>query len=77
MFDFFYGKQPEAFSFYQVPKVLFQDQHFHEITMEGKILYAVLLDRMSLSVANGWKDELRRVYIIFTVEDLMLSLIHI
>lgn len=74
MFDFFYGKQPEAFSFYQVPKVLFQDQHFHELTMEGKILYAVLLDRMSLSVANGWKDELGRVYIIFTVEDLMRTM---
>ena len=34
-----------------------------------KILYGILLDRMSLSVKNGWLDEQNRVFIIFTIED--------
>ena len=67
----FYGEQANIFSFYRFPKVLFTDSRFRGISVEAKVLYGLLLDRMGLSVKNGWKDEEGRVYIIFTVEAIM------
>ena len=71
MGDFFYGEQANIFSFYRFPKALFTDSRFRGISVEAKVLYGLLLDRMGLSVKNGWKDEEGRVYIIFTVEAIM------
>ena len=69
MYDYFYGQQAELFSFYRVPKVLFTDEKFSNISSEAKLLYGIMLDRMNLSAKNGWVDELGRVYIIFTIEE--------
>ena len=74
MSNYFYGSQAEQFSFYRLPKVLFTDPRFRSIPAEAKILYGLLLDRMSLSVKNGWMDSTGRVYIIFTVEEVMNAL---
>ena len=73
MLDFFYGGQADLFSFYRLPKALFVDTRFHEISAEAKILYGLLLDRMGLSTKNGWLDDAGRVYIIFTMEEIMAS----
>ena len=67
-FDYFYGQQAEMFSFYRVPKVLFTDERFWNISTDAKLLYGILLDRMNLSAKNGWMDEAGRVYIIFTID---------
>ena len=40
----------------------------------AKTLYGILLDRMGLSVKNGWLDEQGRVYIIFPVQEVMDAL---
>ncbi len=37
------------------------------ITQTAKVLYALLLDRTTLSQKNGWQDERGRTYIIFPV----------
>ena len=74
MLDYFYGGQADLFSFYRLPKVLFTDPQFRCISAEAKILYGLLLDRMSLSARNDWLDEAGRVYIIFTVEEVMDAL---
>lgn len=66
-FDYFYEDQSQQFSFYRIPKVLFADARFQGISTEGKVLYGLLLDRVSLSRDNGWIDEEGRVYIIFTL----------
>ncbi|OUO74444.1 hypothetical protein B5F54_06825 [Anaeromassilibacillus sp. An250] len=71
MGDFFYGEQANLFSFYRLPKVLFTSRRFEDVSVEAKVLYGFLLDRMGLSVKNGWKDEEGRVYIIFTAESIM------
>ena len=71
MNDFFYGEQANLFSFYRLPKALFTSRRFEDVSVEAKVLYGFLLDRMGLSVKNGWKDEEGRVYIIFTVEAIM------
>lgn len=74
MLDYFYGEQSEQFSFYRIPKVLFTDPYFRELSSDAKILYGLLLDRMNLSARNGWMDEQRRVYIVFTTEEVMDAL---
>ena len=68
-FDYYYGDEAEQYSFYRIPKVLFTDSRFKGISVDAKVLYGLLLDRMGLSVKNGWLDEKRRVYIIYTIAD--------
>ena len=71
MYEYFYGAQAEQFAFYRIPKVLFTDSEYVEMSLEAKLLYGLMLDRMCLSQRMGWFDEHNRVYIIFTVEDAM------
>ena len=73
-FDYFYGSQAEQFSFYRIPKVLFTDPQFKPLSTDAKVLYGILLDRMSLSLKNQWLDAQNKVYIIFTVEEIMDAL---
>lgn len=68
--NYFYGNQSEQFSFYRVPKLLFTDPRFRNISVEAKVLYGIMLDRMSLSQKNGWFDDDGRVYIVFTIEEI-------
>ena len=70
-FDYFRGMEAEQYSFYRVPKVLFTAECFKSLSCEAKVLYGLMLDRMSLSIKNRWFDEKDRVYIIFTVEEIM------
>ena len=67
--DYFYGQAGELFSFFRIPKALFQEQRFQNLSTDAKTLYGILLDRMSLSVKNEWFDKKGRVFIIFTIED--------
>lgn len=74
MFDYFYGQSGEMFSYFRVPKILFRDIKFKDLSTDAKTLYGILLDRMGLSVKNGWLDEQGRVYIIFPVQEVMDAL---
>ena len=71
MYEYFYGEQSEQFAFYRIPKVLFTDDEFAGMSLEAKVLYGLLLDRMCLSRSKGWIDEQNRVFIIYTVEEVM------
>ena len=74
-FDYYYGAEAEQFTFVRVPKVLFTDkEHFGGLSNEAKLLYGLLLERMSLSRKNNWIDKHNRVYIIFPVEEIEESL---
>ena len=74
-FDYYYGIEAEQFTFVRVPKVLFTDkEHFGGLSNEAKLLYGLLLERMSLSRKNNWIDKYNRVYIIFPVEEIEESL---
>ncbi|MCR4692860.1 MAG: replication initiator protein A, partial [Firmicutes bacterium] len=70
-FNYYYGNEAEQFNFYRIPKVLFTDERFAKISVEAKVLYGLMLDRMCLSVKNGWLDEENRVYIYFKLEEVM------
>lgn len=73
-FDYFYGEQSEQFTFYRTPKVFFTNERFRGLSSDAKILYGILLDRVSLSVRNNWYDEDGRVYIICTLKNIMEAL---
>ena len=69
-FNYYYGKEAEQFSFFRIPKLLFTDEAFKDLSSDAKVLYGILLDRMSLSMKNNWIDEENKVYIIFTIEEI-------
>ena len=71
MYDYFYGPEGEQFSFIRVPKIFFENEAYRSMSAEAKILYGFLLDRVSVSLKNGWKDEQDRVFIICTIEEIM------
>ena len=73
-YEYFYGAQAEQFSFYRIPKALFTEPNFRELSTDAKVLYGILRDRMSLSLKNQWLDAQNKVYIIFTVEEIMDAL---
>lgn len=70
-FDYYYGAEAEQVTFIRVPKVLFTDkEHFGSLSNEAKLMYGLLLERMSLSRKNNWIDDENRVYIIFLIEEI-------
>ncbi len=69
-FDYYYGKEADTFSFYRVPKILFSEACFKGLSVEAKVLYGLMLDRMSLSMKNQWIDDEGKVYINFSVENI-------
>ena len=73
-FDYFYGIEANQFSFYRIPRMLIKDPHFKELSSDAKLLYGLMLDRMAMSIKNGWLDEDNRVYIYYTLEDIMEDL---
>ena len=72
--SYFYGKEAEQFSFYKIPKLLFTEEYFKKLSVEAKVLYGLMLDRMSLSMKNQWLDEEGRAYIYYSLEDIMDAL---
>ena len=73
-FDYYYGIEAEQFSFYRVPRLLIKDERFRGLSSDAKLLYGLMLDRMALSMKNGWLDEENRAYIIYAVENIMEDL---
>lgn len=69
--DYYYGAESEQFSFFRIPRALFTDPAYKDVSPEAKILYGLMLDRMGLSTRNGWVDEENRVYIYYTLEEAM------
>ena len=69
VFDYYYGDESSQFSFYRIPRQLVTGQQFKKISTDAKLLYGLMLDRMSLSMRNGWMDDDGHVYIYFTLEE--------
>nr|WP_300859028.1 DUF6017 domain-containing protein [uncultured Acetatifactor sp.] len=69
-FDYYYGVEAEQFSFYRVPRLLIKDERFKGLSSDAKLLYGLMLDRMSLSMKNGWLDDENRAYIIYTIDNI-------
>ena len=74
IYDYYYGQESEQFSFYRIPKALFDNDEFDGLSTDAKLLYGIMLDRMRLSVRNSWLDDENRVYIVFTIDEIKDSL---
>ena len=68
--DYFYGDESKEFSYFRIPRLLITHQRFKNVSVEAKLLYGLLLDRMGLSEEHGWYDEDGRVFIYYTVEEI-------
>ena len=67
-YGYYYGNEADQYTFYRIPKMLFTNDRFKNLSSDAKVLYGLMLDRMGLSVKSGWTDDSDRVYIIFTLE---------
>ena len=73
-FDYYYGAQAEQFNFIRIPRVMITENTFSDLSLQAKILYSILLDRMTLSRKNSWFDEDNRVFIIYPISDIQSDL---
>lgn len=73
-FDYYYGVQAEQFAFYRIPRLLIKDEHFKGLSSDAKLLYGLMLDRMTLSMRNHWLDDENRAYIIYSISNVMEDL---
>ena len=66
--DFIPYKINECFEnvFYQIPKELFINPYYKNLNSDSKLLYALLLDRLSVSMKNEWFDEDGNIFLIFS-----------
>lgn len=69
-FNYYYGAQADQFSFIRIPRIMLTGKEYQVLSMAAKMLYGVLLDRMSLSMKNSWLDEQNRVYIIYQIREI-------
>jgi len=53
-FEYFRAEESDQFSFFRIPKALFTEKEFASLSTDAKLLYGILLDRISLSKKNGW-----------------------
>ena len=73
-FDYYYGTQADQFSFIRIPKAMLTEKTFSSLSLQAKILYGILLDRMGLSMKNGWFDAENKVYIIYQITEIQEDL---
>lgn len=69
-FRYFYGSSADQYSFIKIPKLLITDNQFSELTIQAKLLYGLLLDRMAMSIKNKWIDNQNRVYVIYPITEI-------
>lgn len=69
-FDYYFGDEAEQFSYFRIPRQLIRSPQFKTLSTDAKLLYGMFLDRMGLSIKNGWFDDLGRAYIYYTVDEI-------
>lgn len=74
-FDYFYERDGDRFNFLKVPLIFFEEEIFKNLSSDAKLVYSLLLARVSMSYKNGWiEKDTKRVYIIFTIDELQSKL---
>lgn len=73
-FDYHYGNEADMYAYYQFPKALVKHEHFWGMSDSARVLFGLMLDRLSLSLKNDWKDSKNRVYIYYTLEHIQEDL---
>ena len=74
-FGYFHDYESEQFAFYRIPKVLFTDEYFRNLSSDAKVLYGLMLDRMALSIRHQWFDEEGKVLCVIDLDTVMPNFI--
>jgi hypothetical protein len=73
-----FEEQPEYLTaqpaFFRIPKALFTDESYSELTVSAKMLYGLLLDRLNISRINRLADREGRAFVYFTLDEVMSRL---
>ncbi len=69
-FNYIYGKQADQFSYVNIPKFLIKEERFSDLSLESKLLYGLILDRMGISQKNNWKDEAGHIYVVYPISEI-------
>lgn len=72
--SYLFNEEIENFSFFRIPRALIQDERFRDLSTDAKLLYGLMLDRMGLSLQNGWQDTEGRTFIYFTLKEIQTNL---
>ena len=70
-FAYYEKDQAEQYSFIRIPKAMMTEDVFAPLSVEAKILYGLLLDKMGAAVKNQWLDEENKAYVIYQITDIM------
>ena len=70
---YFYSRESETFTFLRVPKALLTSERYKGLSGDGVLLYSLMVDRVNLSRQNNWVDEQGRIYIYFTIDEIMAT----
>ena len=70
-FNYLYGKQAEQFAYVNIPKALIREEAFSDVSLEAKMLYGLIMERMGMYRKNKWQDEQGRVYVLYPVKEIM------
>jgi len=73
-FDYIYGLSADQYSFYRIPKSLMLGDEFRDLSLQAKLLYGLLLDRMAMSAKNQWIDNENRVYVVYPISEMQEDL---
>lgn len=68
--DYHYGRQAMQYAMVEIPLLMFLDDAFEPLSIEAKVVYGILLQRIRLANRNGWRDEEGRLYVIYPHEQM-------
>ena len=72
--NYYHNGETTDYSFFRIPRALVKDERFRDLSTDAKLLYGLMLDRMGLSLQNGWQDTEGRAFIYFTLEEIQTTL---
>lgn len=70
-FEFFYENEANQYQYYVIPKELIINVAFEKLSLSAKFIYALLLDKMSLSIKNNWINKDGKIYVLYQVKTIM------
>lgn len=69
-FNYYYGNSAELYSYYRIPRILLTGEAYVGLSIEAKLLYGMLMERMGMSTKNRWIDENNRVFVIYPISEI-------
>ncbi|SKC04243.1 Replication initiator protein A (RepA) N-terminus [Lachnospiraceae bacterium] len=73
MFDYIVSEQSNQFDFIRIPRALITERFFSNLSLQAKVLYGILMDRMALSSSNNWLDQEGRVFIVYPIDEIQID----